>query len=883
MPLPQSLRTPLVLVCALTLGFGATLPVVVAQGAAAPPPAAPASPGEQPPAEEVTPDSWPKTATVGELEYELYQPQLDSWDGFSLEAHAAVSVATVPPGPKGPVFGIIGITANTHVERQLQTVHFTAIKVVNAKFPTVPDKAETYRKAIETILQDGPATMPLARLQAALALQGAEKRAAEIPVKNEPPAFVFSPKPAVLVSIDGAPVWRPVQGTDFERVFNTRPLILKTESGTLYLHVLDGFVQAGELNGPWTVAPAPPAGAASLAAKLAKDGVVDPMTGEADPKTKKMPSLKNGAPGIVVATTPTELVVTQGPPDWAPIEGTTLLYAKNTTANLFKDVSSQQTFILVTGRWFSAPSLQGPWIYLSPKALPSEFAKIPTDSPKENVLASVSGTPQAQEAVIADQIPQMAQINPNRVNFSPHVDGEPVLEPIPETSLKYVANSAVPILKVDDMTWYACQNGVWFLAASFQGPWIAATKVPAAIYAIPPSSPLYYVTFVKIYQVTPTYIEEGYTPGYMGTVVAPGGVVVYGTGYVYAPYISATVWVPPPVTYGYAASMAWTPWTGWAFGFGFGWAMGAATAAWCWGAAPYWGAYGYAYHGYGYGAYGGAAAWGPNGWAATSANTYSHWGASSMSSHYTEGYNAWTGNGWSGQVSHSYNSVTGRASAGYSGAVGNAYTGNYAYGNAGKSYNPNTGVTTRAGNVDVGNAYNGSENNVKYATATGPGGQTAGVAQKGDNTYAGKDGNVYKYNSSTGNLKQYDGNGNWSTVQKPTASQTSEAQSHAQERNMGAQRSASSSWGGNWGGGFDKGGGGGGGGGNKSWGGGGGGAESRGGGGGNRSWGGGGGGGRSWGGGGWGGGGGRWGGGGGGGGRWGGGGGFGGFHGGGRR
>ena len=51
-------------------------------------------------------------------------------------------------------------------------------------------------------------------------------------------------------------------------------------------------------------------------------------------------------------------------------------------------------------------------------------------------------------------------------------------------------------------------------------------------------------------------------PGYLGTVVAPGGVVVYGTGYVYTPYVGTSVWYPPPVTYGYAANPYWTPWTG---------------------------------------------------------------------------------------------------------------------------------------------------------------------------------------------------------------------------------------------------------------------------------------------------------------------------------
>ena len=83
---------------------------------------------------------------------------------------------------------------------------------------------------------------------------------------------------------------------------------------------------------------------------------------------------------------------------------------------------------------------------------------------------------------------------------------------------------------------------MWFTASSAQGPWVVATSIPAAIYSIPPSSPLYYVTYVKIYDVTPQYVAVGYTPGYMGTVVTTDGVVVYGTGYNYVPYIGTTVW-----------------------------------------------------------------------------------------------------------------------------------------------------------------------------------------------------------------------------------------------------------------------------------------------------------------------------------------------------
>src|SRR5262249_7035130 len=552
-----------------------------------------------------------------------------------------------------------------------------------------------------------------------------------VPVKNDPPTIIFTPRTGVLVSIDGNPAWRSIPGTSLERVINTRALVLLDDSsGKYYIHLFDGFVVAPALTGPWTVATQVPASASKVAQELSKQGIVDLMTGPSDKKV----SLKASRPDVVVATTPTEIVITDGAPDWAPLDGTMLLYVKNTTANVFKDLNDQQTYVLVTGRWFRAPGFSGPWQYVAGTKLPPALSPIPDHRPQEKVKSPLPRDPQGQETIIANAIPQTATIDRATATFTPVISGAPELQPVPNTSLMYVYNSPMPIIMVSQNDWYAVQNGVWFAAASAQGPWAVATTIPAVIYSIPPSSPLYYVTSVKIYAVTPQAVVVGYTPGYMGTVATPDGVVVYGTGYTYVPYIGPTVWYAPPVTYGYAAALSWTPWTGWAFGFGFGWAFGAASCCWGYAAAPYWGAMPYApYSGYAYGPHGGAAAWGPRGWAATTGNVYQHWGATTAVSRGSAGYNARTRNARSSRGGTSYNSVTGRESAGQRAAVQNVYTGNYAYGQRGATYNPTTGVSARGGSATVGNAYTGQQQTVRGGQVTGPGGQTAGAARVGDN------------------------------------------------------------------------------------------------------------------------------------------------------
>jgi hypothetical protein len=284
-------------------------------------PAAPSVQEEQPPAAEVTPDPWPKVIDLQGAKYTIYQPQLDKWDGFLIEAHAAVSV--LPAEAKDPVFGAIEIAATTVVDRPSRVVTFYDITVTKATFPSSPDSAARYQVGFQSMLQ-GPSTMSLDRLEAMLSVEEAEKKGRGVLVKNEPPKFVFSQTPAVLISIDGEPIWRPVKGTSFERILNTSALVLRDSSGKIYLHLLDGFVEAQTLSGPWAVAKSVDPEADRIANELEKEKVVDLMMAEPDEKNpEKKLSLKNGVPKVIVAMAPTELLITQGAPDWMQIEGTT--------------------------------------------------------------------------------------------------------------------------------------------------------------------------------------------------------------------------------------------------------------------------------------------------------------------------------------------------------------------------------------------------------------------------------------------------------------------------------------------------------------------------------------------------------------------------------
>jgi len=225
------------------------------------------------------------------------------------------------------------------------------------------------------------------------------------------------------------------------------------------------------------------------------------------------------------------------------------------------ELKTQLTYVLISGRWFRARSADGPWEYVPGSQLPPDFARIPEQSRAGLVLASIPGTPQAQEAVIANSISQTATVNRSAAHFTAPYDGSPNFVPITGTSLQYAVNSPTPIIRVDKRTYYSFYDAVWFVAAAPTGPWTVAISVPGVIYTIPVTSPLYYVTYVWISGSTPIVVYVGYTPGYLGTVVTPEGVVVYGTGLVYPAYVG-TVWYPPPPTYGYGAGFSWGATTG---------------------------------------------------------------------------------------------------------------------------------------------------------------------------------------------------------------------------------------------------------------------------------------------------------------------------------
>jgi hypothetical protein len=194
------------------------------------------------------------------------------------------------------------------------------------------------------------------------------------------PQIFFAESPALLILIDGDPIYRPVEGTDLERIANTRALIVRDPVGIHYLKVLDGWMESYTLTGDWSPSGVPPGGTEALE-PAADAKIVDLVAGSG---AQAVAGLVTQPPAIFIATSAAELIVTDGPPRYRTIAGTSLEYLANTTAKVFREPTDQELYLLVNERWMRAWTTDGPWQFVPVDELPADIAASITKTRKHD-------------------------------------------------------------------------------------------------------------------------------------------------------------------------------------------------------------------------------------------------------------------------------------------------------------------------------------------------------------------------------------------------------------------------------------------------------------------------------------------------------------------
>ena len=504
-------------------------------------------------------DDWPREVMSSEGTITMYQPQIESYSGNSMKARAAVSI--VPIGKDEPVFGAIWIDCRVMTDRPTRTVKLEEMEVRRIRFPSETN-ADTAKiaDALEEVIPRSDLTFSLDLLLESIETAQKEKGIAR-ELEFNPPKIIVMAHPAVLVRIDGDPIFSDDDGTSLKRVINTPYFFIQDiNSKKFYLHGGNFWFSAKMIGGPWEQEDTPPPSAVDLFEQMKSDeeSNEDSTTNDIVSKTGKVPE-------IVVSTEPTELIATDGPMQLAPIQGTGLLYANNTPSRVFLEIETQQYYILISGRWYTAKKLTDTWTFIASDKLPDDFKKIPPGSERDDVLANVAGTVPAKEAIYDAQIPQMAEVDRSQTTTQVAYDGDPQFDPIENTGMDYAVNTATAVIRVNGR-YYDCDQGVWFESDTPYGPWEVCINVPEVIYTIPPRYPVYCVRYVRVYTYTPDIVYVGYTAGYNGCYVY-NKTVVYGTGYNYHPWYRHAYYARP-WTWGF--NVHYDPWSGWSFGAGWG-------------------------------------------------------------------------------------------------------------------------------------------------------------------------------------------------------------------------------------------------------------------------------------------------------------------------
>ena len=683
-------------------------PLVGAQTARPAPPASPVGirSAETPPRD----GGWPRTYTTPSgARVVLYQPQIASWvDERDMTLSAAVSYLAA--GGQTPALGTITIESHTKVALADRLVNFSEFTISDANFPTVQ------KDAVQDLAAEILATVPREERVIGLDRVLSSVETSQITPKNvigvkaDPPVIFFSQTPAVLLNLDGDPIWSPIPQTALRFAVNTNwDLFDHPPSNTMYLRIDKSWLMAQAVNGPWRRAGTLPAGFASLPADGNWSDVEAAVPGTEFPV--------GHMPVVFVSRRPAELILIDGAPVYVPVTGTTLFWLRNTDSDVFRLGKDGPIYFLVAGRWFSAPDFTGPWTFATP-TLPADFARIPLEHPRSRVLASVPGTRQALEAVLVSQIPQTAivkrrEITPPEVSYQ----GPPQFEPIAQTTVSRAVNTDKDILQVGNR-YYLCFQGVWFVGPAPAGPWEVADSLPSAISEIPISSPAHNVTYVTVERSNADSVEFVAGAAYSGLMVA-WGCAVWGTGSYYPPYIG---WVG-----GYAAYFPFYP------TFGYGAHYNAWTGTYSRGGAIY-------------GPYGGA------GYAAR---------YNPATGTYSRGAVAYGPNGTRG-AAPAYNPRTGTSAGTIRGSNVYGSWGSTAvqrgdqWAHASRVTRNATDTTSRVTQVSDGGG---------AVTRGGPQGTAmAGRSGLGD-VYAGRDGNIYR--NQGGTWQKY-GNGGWNSVERPT-------------------------------------------------------------------------------------------------------------------
>jgi hypothetical protein len=198
------------------------------------------------------------------------------------------------------------------------------------------------------------------------------------------PAVYYRNAPAVVMLFDGQPVYTAIPGTQLVYAANTQSYLFVYSPTSQYYYLTAGrWFTSASLQGPWTFAtPSLPADFAQI-----------PPSSPAAQVLQSVPGTEEAKDAVMIAQVPTSITVNPitaaaqasvtyaGPPEFVPIQGTSMSYATNTAQKVIQ--VGEQYYLCLQGIWFVSTTPQGPW--QTAQSVPQVIYTIPSSSPVYNV------------------------------------------------------------------------------------------------------------------------------------------------------------------------------------------------------------------------------------------------------------------------------------------------------------------------------------------------------------------------------------------------------------------------------------------------------------------------------------------------------------------
>jgi len=170
--------------------------------------------------------SWPRKITFEQGIMHVYQPQLEIFEGNSIEARAAISIRK--GSEAAATYAAIRFTAITDSDTSAAVLSARKLELVELHIAeeSLVTQEELARVAAQqlagitlTITNDFPVT----------ALNEDSPLVDTTGLRSDPPRIILSTEPAILVPIDGEPQLQNIEASDLQWVVNSTIPIIKQQ------------------------------------------------------------------------------------------------------------------------------------------------------------------------------------------------------------------------------------------------------------------------------------------------------------------------------------------------------------------------------------------------------------------------------------------------------------------------------------------------------------------------------------------------------------------------------------------------------------------------------------------------------------------------------